>query len=165
MRDNPVVRPLRAGASGRIGWSGAARVFGMGRYAGVIGCLRKGQTHQTYCGDMAKATVISIPSALASRVEPVLQAGAMYRIAYSVGTPGARRVSRSVVLFEKVSKRRLWSGELVRCLDFQLPHGRALSLLEDQIVDAREATQNDRGQWTLGEKRRRTSKNRAGNVA
>lgn len=78
-----------------------------------------------------------------------LHSGEMYRVAYTMGGQQARRVSRSLVLFEGVSERRRWDGESASCLDFALPQGRALSLLANQLVDVRPAELNDRGQWVL----------------
>jgi hypothetical protein len=78
-----------------------------------------------------------------------LQAGEMYRIAYAVGGTAQRRVTRSVVIYGGQSERRLWDGETVPCLDFTLPQGRSLSLLSNQLVDARPAAMNERGQWVL----------------
>ena len=49
------------------------------------------------------------------------------------------------------SKRRLWDGREAVCYEFQRPHGRPLSLLRGQIVEARPATLNDRGQLVLVE--------------
>ncbi len=79
----------------------------------------------------------------------VLMAGEMYRIAYGVGTPGERRITRSVVVFTGAGERRRWDGESVPCLEFALPRGRVLSLLEEQLVDARPALINERGQLVL----------------
>ncbi len=78
-----------------------------------------------------------------------LRAGEMYRVAYVVGGAGARRVSRSLVVFEGVSERRRWDGEAISCLGFVLPQGRPLSLVAAQIVDVRPAGLNERGQWVL----------------
>ena len=78
-----------------------------------------------------------------------LQPGGMYRVAYMAGGSQARRVCRSLVVFEGVSQRRRWDGEVASCLDFVLPHGRALSLLSSQVVDVRAAGVNERGQWVL----------------
>ncbi len=80
-----------------------------------------------------------------------LRAGDMYRISYAVGGTQQRRVSRSVAVFGGESERRSWGGAVVSCLDFSLPHGRTLSQLADQLVDARAAELNDRGQWVLAE--------------
>jgi hypothetical protein len=73
----------------------------------------------------------------------------MYRVAYVAGGLQSRRVSRSLAVFEAVSERRRWDGELTSCLDFVLPQGRALSLLATQVVDVRPAGMNERGQWVL----------------
>ncbi len=78
-----------------------------------------------------------------------LKPGEMYRVAYVVGGAQARRVSRSLVVFEGVAERRRWDGEAASCLDFVLPQGRPLSLLASQIVDVRPAGLNERGQWVL----------------
>jgi hypothetical protein len=78
-----------------------------------------------------------------------LHPGDMYRISYSVGGNQQRRVTRSVVIFGGQSERRLWGGDTQVCLDFALPQGRTLSLLASQLVDARPAELNDRGQWVL----------------
>lgn len=78
-----------------------------------------------------------------------LQEGEAYRIAYAIGGSHQRRVTRSIVVYGGASERRSWSGDVVACLDFALPQGRQLSLLENQLVDARPATQNERGQWVL----------------
>jgi len=78
-----------------------------------------------------------------------LRAGEMYRISYAVGGPHQRRVTRSVAIYGGQTERRVWSGDVVPCLDFALPQGRTLSLLTSQLVDARPAELNDRGQWVL----------------
>jgi hypothetical protein len=78
-----------------------------------------------------------------------LRLGEMYRVAYVAGGADARRVSRSLVVFEGVTERRRWDGKTASCLDFALPQGRALSLLSHQLVDARPAGLNERGQWVL----------------
>lgn len=78
-----------------------------------------------------------------------LAPGEMYRIAYAVGGGSQRRVTRSVAVFRGLTEHRRWTGDIAPCLDFALPRGRALSLVFDQLVDARPATQNDRGQWVL----------------
>jgi hypothetical protein len=95
---------------------------------------------------------------VAVRLEP----GVMYRISYAVGSQQHRRVTRSLVVFEGASQRRLWGGQLVGCLDFSRPQGRPLSLLSSQLVDARPATLNDRGQLVLTDdptqRRRRVSR-------
>lgn len=72
-----------------------------------------------------------------------------YRIAYSSGGVQTRRVTRSIVVFEGASERRRWDGDLASCLDFALPHGRSLSLLASQLIDARPAGLNESGQWVL----------------
>ncbi|MEO8898662.1 MAG: hypothetical protein ABI352_00685 [Candidatus Dormibacter sp.] len=92
-----------------------------------------------------------------------LHPGEMYRVAYVAGGAEARRVSRSLVVFDGVSQRRRWDGEVATCLDFVLPQGRALSLLGNQLVDVRPAELNEHGQWVLlaqaaGERRRRASR-------
>lgn len=78
-----------------------------------------------------------------------LRPGAMYRIAYVAGGVQARRVSRSLVVFEGARERRRWDGEPASCLDFVLPQGRVLSLTAVQLVDARPASVNERGQSVL----------------
>ncbi len=78
-----------------------------------------------------------------------LKPSEMYRVAYVAGGTQARRVSRSLVVFEGVSERRRWNGEATSCLDFVLPQGRPLSLMASQIVDVRPAGLNERGQWVL----------------
>lgn|SRR5579864_1843112 len=93
-----------------------------------------------------------------------LRPGEMYRISYAVGNPHHRRVTRSLVVFGGRSQRRQWNGELVPCLDFARPQGRPLSLLATQLVDARPATLNERGQLVLtdepGQRRRRVNRRR-----
>jgi hypothetical protein len=88
--------------------------------------------------------------------------GELYRISYAVGSPSQRRVTRSIVIYEGASQRRLWNGEQVPCLEFSRPHGRRLSLLLSQLVDARPASVNERGQLVLTDeptpKRRRVSR-------
>jgi hypothetical protein len=88
----------------------------------------------------------------------------MYRVSYAVGTSQQRRVTRSLAIFDGASERRLWNGEVVQCLDFTRPHGRSLSLLSTQLVEARPATLNERGQLILVDRtstrRRRTSRRR-----
>lgn len=78
-----------------------------------------------------------------------LTAGEVYRVAYVVGGTPARRVSRSLVVFEGVGERRRWDGGTASCLEFVLPQGRALCLVEGQLIDARPAALNERGQWIL----------------
>lgn len=78
-----------------------------------------------------------------------LRRGEMYRISYTVRTPQQRRVTRSLAVFAGSSKRRLWDGREAVCYEFQRPHGRPLSLLRGQIVEARPATLNERGQLVL----------------
>lgn len=78
-----------------------------------------------------------------------LTEGETYRIAYGVGGAAERRITRSVVIFTGAGERRRWDGQQARCLEFALPHGRTLSLLEDQLVDARPALINERGQLVL----------------
>jgi hypothetical protein len=75
----------------------------------------------------------------------------MYRISYSLRTPQQRRVTRSLAVFTGSSRRRLWDGHEAVCFEFQRPHGRPLSLLRSQIVEARLAMLNDRGQLVLVE--------------
>lgn len=94
-----------------------------------------------------------------------LQAGEMYRISYSIGGAQQRRVTRSVVIYGGQSERRLWGGETMACLDFALPHGRSVSLLSSQLVDARPAEMNERGQWVLQQpegRRRRAARRQYG---
>ena len=95
-----------------------------------------------------------------------LRSGEMYRISYSVGGPSQRRVTRSVAIYGGQSERRVWSGDLMPCLDFALPQGRTLSLLTNQLVDARPAELNERGQWVLqqpeGHRRRAPRRHRGG---
>ena len=85
-----------------------------------------------------------------------LRRGEMYRISYSLRTPQQRRVTRSLAVFTGASKRRLWDGHEAVCLEFQRPHGRPLSLLRSQIVEARPATLNDHGQLVLVDEPSRT---------
>ena len=80
-----------------------------------------------------------------------LQRGEMYRISYSLRTPQQRRVTRSLVVFTGASRRRLWDGREAVCFEFERPHGRPLALLRAQIVEARLATLNERGQLVLVE--------------
>jgi hypothetical protein len=91
-----------------------------------------------------------------------LVSGELYRISYAVGSPSQRRVTRSIVIYEGASQRRLWNGERVPCLEFSRPQGRWLSLLVTQLVDARPASMNERGQLVLSDeaalKRRRVSR-------
>jgi hypothetical protein len=97
-----------------------------------------------------------------------LQAGSIYRISYAVGGPQQRRVTRSVAVYCGQSERRVWNGEVVPCLDFALPQGRPLSLLTAQLVDARPAEQNERGQWVLRQsagRRRRAARRHLGSYA
>jgi hypothetical protein len=93
-----------------------------------------------------------------------LTAGETYRIAYGVGGTADRRITRSVVVFTGAGERRRWDGAEVRCLEFALPRGRVLTLLEDQLVDARPALINERGQLVLinggGRQRRRIIRRR-----
>jgi hypothetical protein len=89
-----------------------------------------------------------------------LRAGEMYRIAYVAGGAPSRRISRSLVVFNGVSQRRRWDGESASCLDFALPQGRVLSLLDSRLIDVRPAGLNERGRWVLlaeeqGHRRRR----------
>ena len=78
-----------------------------------------------------------------------LRSGEMYRISYAVGDAQQRRVTRSIAVYGGQSERRLWGGDLMPCLDFALPQGRTLSLLGSQLIDARLAELNERGQWVL----------------
>jgi hypothetical protein len=80
-----------------------------------------------------------------------LTPGTLYRIAYGVGGTSDRRITRSVVVFTGEGDRKRWDGKQVRCLEFALPRGRTLSLLEDQLVDARPAHIDDRGHLVLVE--------------
>ncbi|MGA7989053.1 MAG: hypothetical protein WCB51_11720 [Candidatus Dormiibacterota bacterium] len=80
-----------------------------------------------------------------------LRRGEMYRISYSLRTPQQRRVTRSLAVFTGSSTRRLWDGHEAVCFEFQRPQGRPLSLLRGQIVEARPATLNERGQLVLVE--------------
>ena len=93
-----------------------------------------------------------------------LVSGELYRISYAVGSPSQRRVTRSIVIYEGASQRRLWTGEQVPCLEFSRPQGRALSLLLSQLVDARPASVNEQGQLVLTDesttKRRRVVRRR-----
>ena len=92
-----------------------------------------------------------------------LRSGEMYRISYSVGGPSQRRVTRSVAIYGGRTERRVWSGDVMPCLDFALPQGRTLSLLTNQLVDARPAELNERGQWVLQQtegRRRRAPRRR-----
>ena len=77
-----------------------------------------------------------------------LQAGEMYRIAYSIHG-SEERVSRSVALFEGETERRSWKGDVITCLDFMLPQGRKMSLIADQVIDARAAQLGEHGKWVL----------------
>jgi hypothetical protein len=97
-----------------------------------------------------------------------LSPGSMYRISYSVGGPHQRRVTRSVAVYSGQADRRLWDGEQMLCLEFALPQGRTLSLLASQLVDARPAELNERGQWVLQQSaghRRRAARRPQGNPA
>ena len=95
-----------------------------------------------------------------------LRSGEMYRISYSVGGSSQRRVTRSVAIYGGQTERRVWSGDVMSCLDFALPQGRTLSLLTSQLVDARPAELNERGQWVLqqpdGHHRRPPRRRRSG---
>jgi hypothetical protein len=89
--------------------------------------------------------------------------GELYRISYAVGSPNQRRVTRSIVVYEGASQRRQWNGQVAPCLEFSRPRGRRLSLLLSQLVDARPASMNDRGQLVLVDEpvqRRRMSRRR-----
>jgi len=98
-----------------------------------------------------------------------LRPGELYRISYALGSPEVRRVTRSLAVFGGASARRQWDGTTVWCLDFTRPQGRPLSLLGDQLVDARPATVNERGQVVLledpGRSRRRLARRRMRRVA
>ena len=78
-----------------------------------------------------------------------LEPGQLYRLAHTQGIHQARRVIRSLVVFVGASTRRQWDGTLVACLEFTRPHGRPLSLLAAQVVEARAATRNESGQVVL----------------
>jgi hypothetical protein len=96
-----------------------------------------------------------------------LQSGEMYRISYAVGGPNQRRVTRSVAIYGGQTERRVWSGDVMPCLDFALPQGRTLSLLTNQLVDARPAELNERGQWVLQQpegRRRRAPRRQYGGL-
>jgi len=88
----------------------------------------------------------------------------MYRISYGVGASPERRVTRSVVVYTGSSERRRWDGRRIVCLEFALPRGRTLSLLDDQLVDARPALLNESGKLVLsngdGPQRRRNLRRR-----
>ena len=90
-----------------------------------------------------------------------LNEGEMYRIAYSIKGPGDR-VSRSVALFLGSSEKKSWEGDVVPCLDFELPQGRKMSLLAEQVVDARAATLGDHGKWVLVDDGRARGRRRVG---
>jgi hypothetical protein len=97
-----------------------------------------------------------------------LQSGEMYRISYAVGGPTQRRVTRSVAIYGGQTERRVWSGDVMPCLDFALPQGRTLSLLTNQLVDARPAELNERGQWVLQQpegRRRRAPRRHYGGLS
>ena len=80
-----------------------------------------------------------------------LRPGELYRISYVLGSPQLRRVTRSLAVYGGESVRRQWDGSSVPCLDFTRPQGRPISLLSSQLVDARLASLNDRGQVVLVE--------------
>jgi hypothetical protein len=71
-----------------------------------------------------------------------------------------------VAIYGGQTERRVWSGDVMSCLDFALPQGRTLSLLTSQLVDARPAELNERGQWVLqqpdGHHRRAPRRRRSG---
>ena len=98
-----------------------------------------------------------------------LRPGELYRISYALGSPEVRRVTRSLAVFGGASARRQWDGTTVWCLDFTRPQGRPLSLVGDQLVDARLATLNEHGQVVLvddpGRARRRLTRRRVRRVA
>lgn len=112
---------------------------------------------------------MSAPEA-AQRETLGLEPGQLYRLAHTQGIHQARRVIRSLVVFEGASTRRQWDGTLVTCLEFTRPQGRPLSLLAGQVVEARAAARNERGQVVLlatqlGLARRRGSRRRIRRVA
>ena len=84
-----------------------------------------------------------------------LRRGELYRISYALGSPALRRVTRSLAVYSGSSVRRQWDGTTVATLDFTRPQGRPLSLLGSQLVDARLASYNERGQVVLAEQRSR----------
>lgn len=92
-----------------------------------------------------------VPSSL---LRQRLQEGEMYRVSYSIGGSQPRRVTRSLAVFAGASEHRTWNGDPVTCLEFTRPHGRRLSLLSTQLVEARPATLNERGQLVLMERSR-----------
>lgn len=112
---------------------------------------------------------MSAPEA-AQRETLGLQPGQLYRLAHTQGTHQGRRVIRSLVVFVGASTRRQWDGTVVTCLEFTRPQGRPLSLLAAQVVEARAAARNERGQVVLlatqlGLARRRGSRRRIRRVA
>jgi hypothetical protein len=113
--------------------------------------------HVTLDREVAAATASIIApsmsySALPERDDAFqLEPGGMYRISYAVGSHQHRRLTRSLVVFEGRSQRRMWGGQAVSCLDFLRPQGRALSLLSTQLVDVRPASLNERGQLILND--------------
>jgi hypothetical protein len=90
-----------------------------------------------------------------------LNEGEMYRIAYSIKGSGDR-VSRSVALYLGSSEKRSWGGEVLPCLDFELPQGRKMSLLAEQVIDARAATLGEHGKWVLVDDGRGRGRRRVG---
>jgi hypothetical protein len=78
----------------------------------------------------------------------------MYRVSYAVGGSPQRRLTRSLAVFDGASEQRTWTGDVVTCLEFTRPRGRRLSLLSTQLIEARPATLNDRGQLVLTERSR-----------
>lgn len=87
--------------------------------------------------------------------------GQTYRVAYTLGNDDQRRMTRSIATFRGLSERRMWDGKPVSCLEFLLPHGRAVSILAHQLIEARPATLNDKGQFTLVEDDHPTVRRRA----
>jgi len=91
-----------------------------------------------------------------------LREGEMYRVSYAVGG-SQRRLTRSLAVFGGASQHRTWNGDVVTCLEFTRPRGRRLSLLSTQLVEARPASLNERGQLILNERastRRRSVRRR-----
>lgn len=91
-----------------------------------------------------------------------LQPGQLYRLAHSQGTHQARRVIRSLVVFVGAATRRQWDGTSVTCLEFTRPQGRPLSLLINQVVEARAAMRNEQGQVMLMAEPSRATRRRGG---
>ncbi|MGC8460496.1 MAG: hypothetical protein ACP5OR_01440 [Candidatus Dormibacteria bacterium] len=84
-----------------------------------------------------------------------LAEGRAYRIAYRVGDSIRSHVIRSVAIFDGIHDERLWDGTQAACFFFRLPQGRALTLVEEQIIEVRLIEQNAQGQWILHDTRRR----------